>query len=487
MKKHEIYADANKLTASGSRMSKIGIILGCVIGLMALIGGILLLNFELIMDTASLPKIVEYGTELPMPKTYLRGKFFAKSGIEVGAEVFVECDTETVGSVTSRYWANHWLGSKEATHDILVVDTQEPSISLITDDMKLTPMDGPYVEEGFAAYDDYDGDITGRVSVNVEGDTVTYSVADSSGNTCFAKRKIRYEDLTPPTIVLNGDALVVMTVGTEYVELGATAHDDSVGDLSDQVFVSDTLNVNELGTYTLRYDVQDKYGNGATAYRTVEVVDYTIAPKNGKIIYLTFDDGPSEHTPRLLDVLDKYHVKVTFFVVGTSDYIDTVKDIVRRGHTIGAHSISHNYKKIYSDDRVFMDELYETQKIIYDLTGIKTYLMRFPGGSSNTISRNYSKNVMTRLTAAVEQQGFTYFDWDVDSGDTDRVASTPGEIFHNITTRIQDYEFATILQHDIKGYSVDAVESVILWGLENGYTFDALSETGYVAHHELNN
>ena len=105
---------------------------------------------------------------------------------------------------------------------------------------------------------------------------------------------------------------------------------------------------------------------------------------------------------------------------------------------------------------------------------------------SNAISKKYSEGIMTRLTAKVKELGYRYFDWNVDSNDAGGTKSAEG-VFKNVTERIPGNHYSVVLQHDIHGYSVDAVEKIIIWGLENGYTFRALSENSPVCEHTVNN
>ena len=204
-----------------------------------------------------------------------------------------------------------------------------------------------------------------------------------------------------------------------------------------------------------------------------------------KVIYLTFDDGPSGHTPRLLEILAKYNVKATFFVVGSANtaYLD---DIVNQGHSIAAHTYSHDYSEIYASEEAYFKDLNKVRQLIYDKTGTWTTLIRFPGGSSNSVSRHYCLGIMSQLTKAVEAQGLQYFDWNVDSKDAGG-AKTADEVFSNVIAGVQKHNVSVVLQHDIHGYSVDAVERIIQWGLANGYTFLPLTSTSPNAHHGVNN
>lgn len=212
--------------------------------------------------------------------------------------------------------------------------------------------------------------------------------------------------------------------------------------------------------------------------------DGDITPSNGRVIYLTFDDGPSCYTEKLLDVLDRYGVKATFFVVNNG-YVHLLDDIVQRGHTIAIHASCHIYSQIYASEEAYFADMTLMRDIIYAQTGVYTNLLRFPGGSSNTVSC-FNPGIMTRLTRAVEDMGYAYFDWNVDSNDAGG-AVTPAAVARNVIAGCKNQQVSVVLQHDTKGYSVDAVESIILWGLENGYTFQALNEFSPVIHHNIAN
>ena len=207
--------------------------------------------------------------------------------------------------------------------------------------------------------------------------------------------------------------------------------------------------------------------------------------ENGKTIYLTFDDGPSQHTKKLLDVLAVYDVKVSFFVKNSS-YMDISARAAQDGHTVAAHTYSHDYSKIYTSEDAFYKDMSAIRTTIAMYTHNTNYLIRFPGGSSNTISQLYNRGIMTRLSKALTEMGYTYFDWNVDSNDAGG-AKTSKEVFKNITEGIQNRNESVVLQHDTKEFSVDAVERVIAWGLVNGYRFEPLTEDSPTFHHPINN
>ena len=123
----------------------------------------------------------------------------------------------------------------------------------------------------------------------------------------------------------------------------------------------------------------------------------------GKTIYLTFDDGPSPNTPRIISILNSYGIKATFFVKNTS-YNGYMKDIVDSGNAIALHSYTHDYKRIYSSDEAFYQDLQDISDLVYLQTGVRSNIMRFPGGGSNTVSKKYSPGIMTRLTQGVAER-----------------------------------------------------------------------------------
>ncbi len=394
---------------------------------------------------------------------------------------------EKLGTQEIRYFAQ-WFGMQaEAKRTVRVMDTQCPVITLHTDPDHPYVPGQPYSEEGFTAFDNRDGDITHKV-VRVEHlGKVTYAVLDSSGNPGYAEREIPEYDYTPPELTLNGFRDVTITAGTKYEDPGCAAWDNADGDLTEQITASGEVVWYKKGTYTLTYSVTDSYGNTATVERIVRVTprprQETVDPGD-KVIYLTFDDGPGPYTMELLELLDSYDVHATFFVIDNS-FRSVMKEITQRGHSIGIHSMTHAYRQIYASPKAFFDDLYGMQKIIEEQTGVKTWLMRFPGGSSNTVSR-ICPGIMTTLTAAVEEAGFHYFDWNVDSGDAGS-AKNAERVCRNVTDGVARENVSIVLQHDIHRHSVDAVEKILIWGFENGYTFLPLREDSPAVHHSLNN
>ncbi len=395
---------------------------------------------------------------------------------------------DKLGSYTVTYACQYREKTYTVNRTVQVVDTQPPTIVLMHNNNVYTVPGQEYQEEGFVAEDNCDGDITYKVQRMINNGVVIYRVADSSGNVAEVTRSIRYGDETAPVLTLLGDASMTVTAGSSFVDPGIKAEDDQDGDVSDKVQIDGNVDTSRPGTYTIRYTVTDSYGNVAEAVRTVvveSVYQPPVVEPGDKVIYLTFDDGPSNHTRRLLEILAEYDVKATFFVVGTMD-MTVLKQIAADGHAIALHSDTHDYEKIYTSDEAFFADMNALRQKIKNACGVDTMLMRFPGGSSNTVSKKFSAGIMTRLTQSVVAQGYRYFDWNVDSRDA-ADAKTAEQVFQNVISAVQGKSYSVVLQHDIFSYSVEATEMIIQWGLANGYTFKALDITSPGAHHDVKN
>lgn len=209
-----------------------------------------------------------------------------------------------------------------------------------------------------------------------------------------------------------------------------------------------------------------------------------------KVIYLTFDDGPSKNTTRILDILDQYGIKATFFVIHTYDGCEKqLKEIADRGHAIGLHSYSHDFS-IYSSVDTYFEDLNKISDLVYDATGIRSKLVRFPGGTSNTISKNYCSGIMTTLSQELPARGYYYFDWDWDSTDASDKQVPASQIYEKSIKAAQCGDSHVILlMHDapIKSTTTDALPDIIQYYKDCGYRFDVLSGTSYTYHHNPNN
>lgn len=178
-------------------------------------------------------------------------------------------------------------------------------------------------------------------------------------------------------------------------------------------------------------------------------------------VYLTFDDGPSIYTDEILDILSLYEVKATFFVVGQEDEAlwPMYQRIVEEGHSIGMHSYSHKYTDIYASLDNFKADTEKIQNYIFDRTGVECSLYRFPGGSSNSIGKEH----MQEFIAYLDEEGITYYDWNVTSKDATGVTLTIDELVENSTLELEKYNSAYILLHDssTKYSTVQALPRII--------------------------
>lgn len=446
---------------------------------------------------------LEYGSDFSDPgaSALFFGTLLQKEAVDVDVCVSGNVDTDHVGTYvltyTASYTADYRIVSRElsacATRTVHIIDTQPPTIQLESTPGHFTFPNEAYSEEGFSAWDDYDGDISHLVNVTEENGTVTYTVSDSSGNPASASRTVFYDDPVPPVIALVGGEVDVQK-GEPFVDPGYTAGDNCDGDLTAAVTVSGEVNTDKAGVYTLTYSVSDSYGNThsldrvVTVFKDLKNVTITIPEPalepTGKTIYLTFDDGPGRYTDRLLDILAKYDVKATFFVTYNGNP-DLITRMDREGHVVALHTASHDYDVIYTSEEAYLNDLYTIQSLVRAKTGKTSTLIRFPGGSGNTVS-SYNPGIMTRLTQLLSDMGYTYFDWNVDSGDAVGAASAK-EIFYNVVYGIGQRQTSVVLQHDIYEASVEATELIIQWAIANGYTFKTLSERGPAIHHGVRN
>lgn len=178
-------------------------------------------------------------------------------------------------------------------------------------------------------------------------------------------------------------------------------------------------------------------------------------------VYLTFDDGPSENTAKILDILKEKNVKATFFVIGKEDEESKAlyQRIVAEGHTLGMHSFSHKYSVIYDSLDAFEEDVNHLRSYLAEITGVEPDIMRFPGGSSNQVSNTD----MTEFIRYLKEEGITYYDWNVASGDATSQAYTADELVQNVMTDVEKYDTSIVLMHDAatKGTTVDALGPMI--------------------------
>ena len=240
------------------------------------------------------------------------------------------------------------------------------------------------------------------------------------------------------------------------------------------------VNWNRQGIYEVTYSVNDSAHNVTTVTEQLRVVG-----KNEKIVYLTFDDGPSVCTDQILNILRQERVKATFFVTAQfTPYLNRMAAIAKDGHEVAIHSYSHNFKIYKSIDSYFAD-LNKLNDLIEKYTGKRARIMRFPGGSSNSIYRKYNSDpkFMDRLCVALLDSGYQFVDWNLDSGDArgnniaaDRLVRSACGSRHNIQC---------LLMHDTgaKRTTVTALPQIIRYFKQHGYEFGVLNSVDYQCWH----
>ncbi|MGM9614073.1 MAG: polysaccharide deacetylase family protein [Oscillospiraceae bacterium] len=351
-----------------------------------------------------------------------------------------------------------------------------------------------YVEPGATAQiqgkdiDIFDGDVKvkARASDMDFSEPGTYTITYRASRLFYSdtkERVVHVVDGSAPAITLN-DVKTELDAGDVWQD-SYSAYDDFDGDITSLVQVSGEVDTKTAGMYTLEYSVTDSAGNTTTAQREVNVIGVS-EPVSGKVVFLTFDDGPCENTEELLEILDRHNAKVTFFVTNTGgSYTSLIQQEAEAGHTVAVHTLTHNFNSIYASEQAYWDDFNAMNDIIEQYTGHRTQLFRFPGGSSNTVS-SFNPGIMTRLTAEADEYGYEYFDWNVDSGDGANV-NDPDQIFNNVISGIKNNDVSVVLCHDTHHTTVQAIDRILTWCEENGYTVMPLAKGMTVSHHSVAN
>lgn len=198
-----------------------------------------------------------------------------------------------------------------------------------------------------------------------------------------------------------------------------------------------------------------------------------VPEKTGKTVYLTFDDGPSNLTFPLLDILDRYQVKATFFVVGFTDEksLAAMRAIVDRGHTIAVHSYTHKYQEIYASPSAFLKDFAQIHDLIQKTTGVNTQIYRYAGGSVN----EFNQSTAQAITGEMNRRGYVYFDWNVSCGDGEPHTSEQA-IYKNTISGVHSHKNSVILFHNSyrKGNTLAQMPHIIETLQKEGYQFKTL-------------
>ena len=357
-----------------------------------------------------------------------------------------------------------------------VKDIERPVITLEGGNETYICPNSKYKELGYKASDNIDGDLTKKVKITEKENEVTYEVEDKAHNKTSVTRKIQVGDKMTPAIELTGGDIVF------YVEPGYKATDNCDGDITGMVITSGSVDINNSNDQVLTYTVEDKSHNKTEAKRTIKMV----RRDSPGTIYLTFDDGPNYGTTNvILDILKEENVKTTFFVTGKGPD-ELIKREYDEGHTVALHTFSHNYQTVYQSVDAYFNDLTKVHDRVASITGYDSRIIRFPGGSSNTISRHYQEGIMTTLTKEVIEKGYYYYDWNISSGDAGEYKDSRS-IINQVTRNLSKERTNMVLMHDIKPYTRDALREIIKYGKENGYHFDKITTGTKMIRQKVNN
>ncbi len=404
-------------------------------------------------------------------------------GKDVSDDVQIEGTVDKkIGTYKIKYTLKKGIYKKEKVRTVVVDGSSKPVITLKGESKVKVCPNKKYEEEGYTASDDIDGDLTSKVKVTTNDNEVTYTVTNSLGKTSSVTRKITYVDEESPKIVLKGASNYKVYYSEIYNDPGYTVTDNCDSEIASKVKVINNVDTKKIGIYEIAFQVTDSAGNASEVRRKVNVV----IPPQGGVIYLTFDDGPNNGTTNvILDILKEEGVKATFFVTNKGPD-SLIKREYAEGHTIGLHTASHTYSKVYASVDAYFNDLQIVHDRVLRLTGVDSKIIRFPGGSSNTVSRKYSIGIMSTLTQEVTNRGYRYFDWNVSCEDAGG-AKTKEAVYNNVIKNLSNKRINMILMHDVKPQTRDALRDIIRYAKDNDYTFETIDEWTPDVHHRVSN
>ena len=431
------------------------------------------------------------------PGTVFEGSFRAKGDIEIAGELKGDVTSEGSVLLRSNLQSNITAGSVKLTGCTLIGDITANGPVTVSEDSKVT---GNITAQSLLCAGEINGDI--RISGNTQMDAnarVSGSVVTGTISVAAGKELPVSYDLSKPQedrepyvgsvlffkhVIFTVTLLLILIPTTLSIYLFA-----QVRSLSRQLDAAGS----QLAAMQEQLPSTTPEGGEPTPAEpdppAAEVPAYTeLYPElyaddslRGTVdvdnaVYLTFDDGPSARTDEILEILDKYGVKATFFVVGANEEgdLERMQKIVAAGHTLAIHSYSHDYKKIYASVEAYLEDFNQMFCQIYEATGVKPQIFRFPGGSVNS----YNVGIHQQLIAEMTRRGFVYFDWNVANGDAVFSKIQPSStLTANALKGVGTARRAIILMHDssAKTTTVEALPAIIEGYLEAGYSFAALT------------
>ena len=408
------------------------------------------------------------------PKDNIQQVFFhSDSDVKISGDI----NTNKIG----KYEITYQLKNYKKTCKVSVKDTKAPDLKLkaYKADMKEDVKPESFVE---SVKDDSKVSLSFKKKPTKDKkQTITIIAKDEHGNKAMKETTLTLvKDIEKP--IIHTDTISVY-VGSKpnyksYIEV--TDNMDSKPKIK---IDSSKVKTKKTGTYKLLVTATDRSGNKAKAKINVTVEEPS------KVVYMTFDDGPSENTDKILKILKKYDAKATFFVTGNNQkYNSSIKKAADQGNTIALHTYTHDYANVYSSTTTaYFEDLQKVSDMVKQITGKAPKYIRFPGGSSNTISAQYSQGIMSALDNMVHEKGYEYFDWNCSSGDAASNTVPAQDIVRNATSC--DYEQIMILFHDSspKTTTVEALPEIIKSYKERGYVFKGICDDTPIFHHGVNN
>ncbi len=267
-----------------------------------------------------------------------------------------------------------------------------------------------------------------------------------------------YKHLILTTMAL---AVIVPTSLSVYFGVNYFKTKNQLDSYEQHIHIENSLRTNNVSSEYEKYNVESSFDyQGKYPDMYVERNNYEVESEDKPVVYLTFDDGPSLNTATVLDILKTNDIKATFFVVNNNipaqQYL--YKRIVDEGHSIGVHTYSHRYNLIYTSVDEYLDDFYKMFSKVYEQTGIKPTVFRFPGGSINT----YNRHIYEEIISEMLRRGFTYYDWNVSSGDAGQTYSSAA-IRNAVVTGVGSKRKSIVLMHDssTKAATAGALQNII--------------------------
>ena len=392
-----------------------------------------------------------------------------------------------------QYTIEYQIGDKTYNLDVEVVDTKAPTFDIKDLDVDLGTNVKPEdfitnlkdeTKTTVAFKEEYPLNKAGEYKVIIV-------VSDEANNQTEKEATIKIvKDEEKPTLTGLKDLTVEVGHKINYLS-GIKAKDNRDPEPKIEVN-SKQVNLSKVGTYDVIYTVTDEAGNQNKYTKKVTVVEnkpiQSVGQNGNKIVYLTFDDGPSANTAKILNILDKYNAKATFFVTGNGKkYNYLIKQAHDKGHTIGLHTYTHNYKQIYASTTAYFNDLDKIGQMVKGQIGFVPKYIRFPGGASNTVSRHYCKGIMSTLVKEVQNRGYQYYDWNASTGDASGNNVAVSQLIKNGTA--SHSQNIMILAHDTaaKSTTVQALPKIIEHYQALGYTFKAIDDSSFTPHQHVNN